>query len=201
MHQSGTFRVYLSHPILTTVKVFKRFSCWNANYTAKSPCIAQNCTLCFRGAFLQKISKYPDNHSVSKFTRDLSCPLDSSAYWRTSVWMACPVLQSKLTGKLDLWAWFFNPLLFQLVTAFFHFLQSTFRTAFEARGSNMKNDAESTGSIHRREVQRQSILLQKCPDPSDWGQAAGYKRQHRLLKEQAHISSGILFLSVRCTGS
>lgn len=60
-------------------------------------------------------------------------------------------------------------------------------TAFEAGGSNVKNDAESTGSIHRREVRRRSILLHKCPDPSDGGQAGEYKRQHRLLKEQPHI--------------
>ena len=201
MHQSCTFCVHLSHSILTTVKVSKKFSCVSTNYTAELPSTAQKCTLCFCGAFLQKISKYPDNHPISKITRDLSCPLDSSLYWRTSVWMARPVLQSKLTGKLDLQSWFFNPLLFQLVTASFYFLQSTFRTAFEAGGSNVKNNAESTGSIPGREVQRRTILLHKCPDPTDGGQAGGYKRQHRLLKEQAHIWSGISFLSVRCKGS
>lgn len=81
--------------------------------------------------------------------------------------------RANLTGKRDLWSWFFNPLLFQLATASFHFLQSTFRTAFEAGGSNVRNDAESTGSIHRREVQRRSILPHKCPDPGDgWIQKA-----------------------------
>lgn len=187
--------------LLTIVKLFKKWSCLSTNYRADFPSIAQKCTLCFCGGFLQKISKYPDNHPISKITRDLSCPLDSSVYWRTSVRMARPASQSKLGGKLDLWSWFFNPLLFQLVTASFHFSQSTFRTAFEAGGSNVKNDAESTGSIHRREVQRRSILRHKRPDPSDGGQAGGHKRQHGLLKEQAHIWSGILFLSVRSKDS
>lgn len=141
---------------------------------------SQKCTLCFCWAFLQKISKYLDNRPICKITRDLSCPLDSSVYWHTSVSMAPPVLQSKLTEKLDLWSSFFNPLLFQLVTASFHFLQNTFWTAFEAGGSNVKNDAESTGSIRRREVQRRSVLLNKCPDASGGGQAGGYKRQHHF---------------------
>lgn len=157
------------------VKVQKNFSCLASSLTAELPRIAQKCTLCFCGTFLQKIPKYLENHPTSKITRDLSCPLDSCVL--AYIWVVPPALQRKLTRKLDLWSWFFSSLLFQLVTASFHSLQSTFRTAFEAGGSNVKSDAESTGSVHCREVQRRSILLHSCPDPSDRGQAGGHKRQ------------------------
>lgn len=155
-------------------KSLKKFQLFNL--TAELPSFAQKCTLCFCGAFLQKIPKDLESHPIPKITRDLSCRL-AAVYWRTSVWVLRPALQRKLTRKLDLWSWFFSSLLFQLVTASFHSSQSTFRTAFEAAGSNVKSDAESTGSAHGREVKRRSILLHSCPDPSDRGQAAGHKRQ------------------------
>lgn len=62
------------------------------------------------------------------------------------------------------------------------FLAETFRTAFEAGGSNVRNDAESTGSAHHREVRRRSILLHKCPDPGDGGAGGQIQKATQAFK-------------------
>lgn len=64
---------------------------------------------------------------------------------------------------------------FPISHGFLPLLAETFRTAFEAGGSNVRNDAESTGSTHHREVRHRSILLHKCPDPGDGGWWADIK--------------------------